>query len=934
MTIKAWLLGLLGSFMLVAPAQTFLPNDPEVRLGKLSNGLTYYIRKNQWPENRVNFYIVQKVGSLQEEDHQRGLAHFLEHMCFNGSQHFVGNDLQRYCESIGVQYGTDLNAYTGMDQTVYNINNVPATNLRAVDSCLIILRDWAGALTLDSQEIDQERGVIYEEWRTTTNSYQRMMERALPKIYGKSRYAYRMPIGTMEVVQNFQPKALRDYYEKWYRPDNQGIIVVGDVDVEVIEKRIVQLFADLKLAPNRSIVTPIPVPDNASPIVVIEKDKEQTTNQVDLIFKQDLAPDTVKQSLAYLADNYVKGAVVALMNARFAEVAQKTDCPFFGAQMGNGYFIVSRTKGAYSISLAAKFGQTLAALRNAYAEALRAARFGFTNTEFERFKTNALASLERMYAMRDKRSHSQIAEDLKRHFLDHEAYLSVDVHYQAMLQILHSLKLEHLNQAVRQMVPERDENMVIVSFNHEGEGSVYPTEEKLLQSVQEARNLPLTPYVDQTKTEPLIAVLPQPGKIVKTQKSKLFDFETLTLSNGMKIHLKKTDYDKKTVLFMGECKGGSASYGLEDLMNVRLFNSVAATSALGAFTRSELSKTLAGKMVNVGLSMDEEKTYITGSAAPRDLETMFQLLYLSFTDVRKDTLSFERLLRKQITELQAKGIAAEEIFADSVTNTFYGHNPRLRPTELEDLQQVDNDRILQMIKIQTASPGAFELSFIGNFDTDSIRTLIERYLAALPKGKKPRALPRTSYYQKGEIANHFLRPMDTPKAQAVMMWHSNEMAYTQKNAILASVVGQILSTTFLEEIREKASAAYTVSARCNLMRHDDGKVVVTLSVDCPMKPEKADLAQTIMHREVGLLAKTCDPTLLDKVKQLMLKQNDDMVRTNGYWSSVITTYRKTGQNWHDQRKKIIADLQPQDVVAFMQEFLKAGNKIEISMRPE
>lgn len=913
---------------------SLLPNDTAVRMGKLPNGLTYYIRHNAWPENRANFYIAQKVGSLQEEDHQRGLAHFLEHMCFNGSDHFAANDLIRYLESIGVQYGSDLNAYTGFEETVYNINNVPTHRQTTLDSCLLILRDWAGGLTLSAEEIDQERGVIYEEWRQTSNSRQRMMERALPILYSGVRYGYRMPIGQMSIVQNFKPQALRDYYKTWYRPDNQGIIVVGDVDVDATEKKIRQLFGNLKLSPNRKLVKPIAVPDNERPIVVIEKDKEQTTNQIDLIFKYDTHPDGFKQTREYLEQKFLKSAVASIVNARMTEVAQRNDCPYFGAQMGDGRYLISKTKRAFFISLAAKSGQTLQSLQAAYAEVLRAARFGVTQGEFERFKMSTLSNLERMRGMHDKRSNDQFSEELKYHFLDDEPYIPSDVQYQTMKQIVSNATLEQFNQTLRAMVPEEDKNMVIVSFNNEAEGNIYPTEEGLIQAVHRARQMQLTPYVDQTTTEPLLATLPTPGKIVKTEKSKKFDYDILTLSNGIKVYLKKTDYNKESVAITGECKGGSGIYGMEDFINFRLFNNVVGTSALGKFSRRDLGKMLTGKFANAGLSIDEQKVYITGSSTPKDMETMFQLMYLSLTDLRKDPATFERMLTKQASDLMAESISIDKAFADSVTATLYGHNPRLRPITIEDLERINPDRILQMAKEQTASAGAFEFTVIGNFEMDSIRPLLERYLGSLPAGTPQVGGKRTSHLQSGIVKNHFTRPMDTPKAQAVMTWHSNQIKYTQKNAILADVAGQILSMIYLDKIREKASAAYSVSARGYMTRYDDGTASAVISADCPMQPEKSTLAQNIMREELEALALHCDASMLDKVKQLMLKQSEDRTKTNGYWSSIIQTYRKHGLDWHTNRKQIIASLQPNDVSRFIKDLLKSGNRIEVSMTPE
>jgi zinc protease len=347
-----------------------IPNDPDVRIGKLDNGLTYYIRHNNWPENRAEFYIAQKVGSIQEDDDQRGLAHFLEHMAFNGSKHFKGNELLRWCESIGVKFGTDLNAYTSIDQTVYNISNVPTTREGIVDSCLLILFDWADGLLLEQEEIEKERGVIHEEWRLRTSANQRMLERDLPKLYPGSKYGHRMPIGLMEIIDNFERPFLQAYYEKWYRPDNQGIIVVGDVDVDKVEKKIKEMFSSIVLPENRALVTAYPVPDNAEPIFVIDKDKEQQYNIVEVLMKHEAFPDTLKGTMAYLITDYMKDATLSMLRDRLKEYAEKPESPFLQAFASDGEYLLSKTVDAFELGFLPKDGQAEAALTAVLTEAL------------------------------------------------------------------------------------------------------------------------------------------------------------------------------------------------------------------------------------------------------------------------------------------------------------------------------------------------------------------------------------------------------------------------------------------------------------------------------------------------------------------------------------------------------------------------------------
>ena len=429
--LSTLLLAIVGTTMMMAQMEMpSVPIDPDVRIGKLDNGLTYYIRYNNWPENRAEFYIAQRVGSIQENDDQRGLAHFLEHMAFNGSKHFKGNELLRWCESIGVKFGTDLNASTGIDQTVYNISNVPTTRESIIDSCLLILYDWADGLLLEQEEIEKERGVIHEEWRLRTSAQMRMLERDLPKLYPGSKYGYRMPIGLMEIIDNFERPFLQQYYEKWYRPDNQGLVVVGDVDVDQVEQKIKDLFSQIAApGPDAAKVVAEPVPDNAEPIFVIDKDKEQQYNIVEVFMKHEPFPDSLKNTMAYVLTGYVKNAAFSMLNDRLREYAEKPESPFLQASAGDGNYLLSRTVDAFELGVLPKDGQLETAVSTALTEARRAAEFGFTQTEYNRFKANYLSNLEKLYSNKDKRFNNQFVGQCVQHFLNNNPIPSIDYTY-------------------------------------------------------------------------------------------------------------------------------------------------------------------------------------------------------------------------------------------------------------------------------------------------------------------------------------------------------------------------------------------------------------------------------------------------------------------------------------------------------------------------
>ena len=931
--IVASLLLVTASATTMAQEMPSIPTDPDVKVGKLDNGLTYYIRHNAWPEQRAEFYIAQRVGAIQENDDQRGLAHFLEHMCFNGTDNFKGNDIVKWCETVGVKFGRDLNAYTSIDQTVYNISNVPTTREGIIDSCLLILHDWADGLLLEPEEIDKERGVIHEEWRMRTSAQMRMLERDLPRLYPNSKYGHRMPIGLMEVIDNFKPEVLRAYYEKWYRPDNQAIIVVGDVDVDKVEQKIKNLFAPIKMPANPAPVVAEAVPDNQEAIIVVDKDKEMQYSIVQLMFKSDPIPDEMKSNMQYLVIDYLKDACMGMLNDRLTELAQKADCPYLQGGVEYDQYLLSKTKDAFNISVLPKEGQTEAALKAAFIEARRAAQFGFTATEYQRYKQNFLSQLDKQYSNKDKRFNSQFVNEYVKNYLAKEPIPSLDDYYQVMKQVVPMLPLETINELMKSFFEDKDSNMVVLNMNQEKDGAVYPTEASLKKAIDEARATQLEAYVDNVKNEPLITKLPKAGKIVKEVAGKKFDYKELTLSNGAKVILKHTDLKKDQVILASEGFGGSSRYGEKDFANIKLFDDVIEASGLGNFSHTELEKALAGKIASASMALGTDRANITGSSTPTDVETMLQLVYLYFTNINKDQESYDNMMKTTELMLKNKLLQPEAVFSDSLTLTIQNHSKRFAPLAMDDLKNVDYDRILQMAKEQTSNAAAFTFTIIGNYDEATIRPLIEQYLASLPAQKKVVKGKDVDEYFKGEVINNFKRKMETPKAIAVMVWLNDQMKYSLENVVRADMVGQILSMIYTEKIREEASAAYSVMAQAGMSR-DDYRSIGQVLVYCPMKPEKGDVATKIMLDEVNNMVKSVDAEKLNKVKEYMLKNIDDQAKTNNYWIRAIGRLRDYGVDVYTDYKKTVEAQTPQTIAAFMQEFLKSGNRAEIVMLPE
>ncbi|MBR5029598.1 MAG: insulinase family protein [Muribaculaceae bacterium] len=911
-----------------------IQNDPSVRTGKLPNGLTYYIKQNNWPEHRVNFYIAQRVGSLQEEESQRGLAHFLEHMAFNGTEHFPGSGVIDYTRSIGVEFGRDLNAYTSVDQTVYNINDVPSTRESAVDSCLLIIKDWANGLLLEGEEIDKERGVIHEEWRVRSSASQRMFERNLETLYPGSKYGKRMPIGLMSVVDNFKYNEIRDYYHKWYRPDNQAVVVVGDIDVDRMEQKIKDLFGSIPApAADAAQVVDVEVPDNAEPIVVVDKDKEQQYNMVMVSYKTDPMPDEIKGDMTYLIMKYAVDMACDMLNKRLEEKAQEADCPYLQAGAGYGSYLFSKTKDAFQMTILPKDDMTDAAVKAVTEEALRAAEHGFTATEYMRVKDDYLSNLEKQYNNRNQINNNRFGREYCANYLEHEPYPSIEWEYQMMNMIAPNIQVEMINQLMSQVVTKNDSNMVVISFNKET--TELPTTEGLMAAIKAAQNEKLEAYVDNVKDEPLMTEMPKPGKIVKEVENALLGYKELTLSNGAKVILKPTDFKDDEIRYYAESKGGESLYDEKDWANLKLFDDVISYSGLGNFSNNELQKALAGKNANVNLGMSTEYERLTGNSTKKDLETMFQMNYLYFTNIKKDEKAVGNLLSMTETQLKAKGTVPEMAFSDSVSYTLGNHSWRSKPFDVDDLKNVNYDRILQIAKERTANAADFTFYFVGSFDEATIKPLIEQYIASLPaqKGKKEN-FKDVNTHPTGVVINEFTRKMETPKANNIMYWHSFLAPLSLDNQLKASIAGDVLDMVLLKKIREDEGAAYTTNAFGGLGK-EGNKIQTYLIGVCPMKPEKKDIVLKVMREALGDMANGVEESAMSKIKEKMLKDYDTNAKSNGHWISVLKTFVEDGLDTQTNYKEILNKITCADISKFVKDYLiSSGNRIEVTMLPE
>ena len=910
-----------------------IPVDKNVKIGHLDNGLTYYIRHNAFPEHVASFYIAQKVGSINENDDQRGLAHLLEHLAFNGTEHFKGNSLQDYLQSIGVEYGRNLNAYTSVDKTVYYFTDVPTTRTSAVDSCMLILKDWSNGISLTKEAINDERDVVHNEYRMRMVGQQLMLERNLPKLYQGEKYGYRMPIGLMSVIDGCKPETLRAYYRKWYRPDNQAIIIVGDVDVDHVEAQIKKLFSDIKVPKNAAKVVPVPVADNDTAIYVIDKNKEQKFDMINIMMKSEAYPDSLKGDMNYLVEGYVRGVVSSMFDARLSELAREENCPFLQASAGMGSYLISSTKDAFSISGVAKPGMVKEAYAAMLREAKRVRDFGFTATEYIRAKENFMSSMETMYENRNKMKNEQFTTQYVDHFTDNEPIPSLEDEYKIYQMMVPNIPIEVINSAMKQVIAETDTNFVSMVFMKEAEGVSYPTEQELAQIVKQVRAEKLEAYVDNVKQEPLMATLPQAGSIKKVEENKELGFKKLTLSNGAKVILKKTDFKDNEIRFSGTAKVGYSAFQ-NDPVNAANASTVWEVSGLAGFTGNDLQKMLAGKQVSVGLTMSPFRHGIAGSSTPKDVETMMQLLYLSMTNLTKDEKAFENLKNTYTTVLSNKSNNPNMVYQDSIQSTLYLGNKLALLPEAEDIKNINYDRVLDMQKQLYGNAKDFTFYFVGNYDEKVLLPLIEQYIASLPnKGMKLKnqEIPTA----KGEVKNIFTKAMENPQSQAREMWFVKLPSYNPKTAVLADVAARLLEMKYLRSIREELSAAYSTGASCGLFFDYDGKVALTLNAMAQLNPDKVDVAVPCFFKGLDETVAAPDAKDLQKVKEILLKQAGVDEKTNSYWMQVLSMYDLHKVDTHSNYRELVKAVDAQQISNFLKNVvLKSGNHFEVIMKAE
>ena len=907
------------------PLSTPLPADPLVRTGRLPNGLRYWVRRNGKPEGRAELRLVVDAGSVLEDDDQRGLAHFVEHMAFNGTAHFAKQELVHYLESIGMRFGADLNASTGFDETVYMLM-VPTDTAATLERGLDILEDWAHAVTFDSTEIEKERGVVIEEWRGGQGAGARMRDKQLPILFRGSRYAVRLPIGDRQVLETFDPRALRRFYADWYRPDLMGVVAVGDFDPARVEQLIVRHFGPLRNPPGERPRPEAPVPPNRETLVAIATDPEATGTSVSVVWKQ---PDRDTRTVG----DYRRGLVEALYNRmldnRLDEIVQRPDAPFIGASSSLGGFV--RNSSAYEMGAAVRDGGVLRGLQALLTEAARVERFGFTPTELEREKREMLRGIERAYAEREKTVSAAYAGEYVSSFLEDEPSPGVAYEYMLYRTLLPGIGLPEVNRLAREWLV--DTNRVVLVNAPDKPGSV-PSEAALLAVFDSIGRQPLTAYTDSVGAGPLVERTPPPAAVTSTRRIPELGVTEWRLANGVRVIAKPTDFKADEVLMTAYSPGGTSLAADSTFIAASTAALVVSAGGVGRFGRVELEKALAGQAVRVGPFVSDREEGFSGSASPRDLETLLQLVYLYVTAPRQDSAAYAALMQRLRASIANRGLSPNAAFSDTLQVTLAQHNPRARPLTPALLDEMNLGTSYRFFRDRFADAGDFTFVFVGSFTPDTLLPLVQRWLGALPAhGRVDRPRDIVIAPPTGVVTRTVVRGAE-PKSRTALVFTGPARFDRQTRYVLSSLA-DVMEIELRESLREELGGTYSVDVSAGLDR--DPRPQYSLSIDFGSAPERADELTRAVFAVIDSLRRT-GPAATDvaKVAEAQRRDRETAIKQNGYWLGQLAGSDRYG--W-DPRQILTGETLINSLSAPMlrdaaRKYLRTDNYVRVTLVPE
>ena len=925
----------IGVMNIFAQGIEQLPLDPAVRIGVLDNGMTYYIRHNEKPKGQASFYIYHDVGAVQEDNDQQGLAHFLEHMAFNGTKNLPDKTMIERLEAVGVQFGLNLNAATSWDYTKYEIKDLPVTD-ENVDLALLILHDWSQFIALEPEEIDSERGVIMEELRTRDGAMLRAQNDMLKNLFKGTIYERRNLIGYLDGLQSFDHTALEAFYKKWYRPEYQAIVIVGDVDVDEVESKIKTLMADIPASSaDAAQKEMISVPATDRPIISIFADPEMTRSGVMMFARREALPKEFKNSVIGYSYNLVRTFVNVMMSARFEEVAQAADAPILGGGMSDSGIGICPTMESATFSVTAHDGCINDAFRTMYSEMERMRRYGFAAGEFERAKQEILRWMERSYANRNDVSNEEYVERCIAHFANGDSMMDAETEWQLAQMFINSLTVEQINQAYAE-IAKPNENLVILARSPKKEGINIPTEDELLAIIAEVEASEIEPYSDSTIIEPLIAPSTRlkGAKVKATEVNESLGYSEWTLKNGIKVVVRPSTLKADEVVINASSKGGCSMLNDDDYYHGQFLGMVMNQSGIGKFSATELNKQLAGKSAYASTTVAAYEHAIQAGGSPKDIETILQLVYLNFTAPRFDDTDLNNLKKMYGSYFANMEQDPNYICSKELQKTLYNNHYRQQITSAAQIEAL-NIATLQSVHSQLYGyADDFRFVIVGNVDLETLKPLVEKYIGSLPTSKKVEyaVVDDSVRTAEGEVTNDFRTPMQQPKV-SVRLNYTGAIEDNAKNRLIVDLLGRALDSRYMVSIREEKGGTYGVSVGGSIDKYPVETYQLSIAFDT--NEALADELIAICDAEIRKIAD--EGALADdiaKSKEFLQKNYNNVLESNYGWISAISRYYDEGYNYKDEYLGILNSVTPDDVKAFAQKLLNDDNRTLVVMRPE
>ena len=912
-----------------------LPLDPAVRVGVLDNGMTYFIRHNDKPKGQASFYIYHDVGAIQEDDDQQGLAHFLEHMAFNGTKNLPGKAIIEKLETIGVQFGNNLNAFTSWDCTQYMVMDLPVTE-ENVDLALLILHDWSQFIALQPEEIDSERGVIMEELRTRDGAGLRAQNDMIKNLFKGSLYEHRNLIGYLDGLKSFDHTALENFYKKWYRPEYQAIVIVGDVDVDQVEAKIKTLMADIPASPadaaQKAVIT---VPATEEPIISVFTDPELTQSSVMMFARRDAMPKEFKNTLIGISYNYIYSFVMQMMSARFDEIAQAANAPFLGGGMSEGSIGICPTLESTMFSVTAHEGRADEAFRAMYTEMERMRRHGFTVGEFERAKQEILRWAERQYTNRNDVKNAEYAQRCLDHYAEGTPMLDAETEWQLDQALINSLTVDQINQAYSQLVAP-NENLVILVRSPKKDGVVVPTEEQIKAIIAEVSAAEVEPYKDDTVIEPLIDPATKfKGSVVKsTAENESLGYTEWTLKNGIKVVVRPSTLKADEVFVTATSKGGLSMLTDEEYYQGAFLGMVMGQSGIGKFSATELAKQLSGKSAYTSLGAGEYEHSVNAGGSPKDIETILQLVYLNFTAPRFDETDLQNMKNMYVPYFNNMESDPNYIVGREFQKTMYGNHARRQITSAAQIEALNIPTLQAIHSKLYGYADDFRFVIVGNVDLETLKPLVEKYIGSLPTSKKVEyaVVDDGVRFVDGNVVNDFRTPMQQPKV-SVRLVYSGDMANNAKNRMIVELLSRALDSRYMISIREEKGGTYGVSVQGGIEKYPTEEYMMAIVFDT--NEQLADELIEICDKEIKKIAE--EGPLADDVaksKEFLQKNYNNVLENNGGWMSAITRWYEEGYNYKEEYLGVLESVTLEDVKAFAQKMLNDGNRTLVVMRPE